>query len=138
MVNMINRVPFQSKPNYVRILLCPCKDGTFCDFVCAVWNVCELFVKSFCFVYVSDGCFNSEANASLCFVGGVLFDSFAMLPYRELDCVCDQLCQDLFRYLFCVYVFVYAIVEIIIYCYDLFCLQIPLPCQMNLWICMGN
>ena len=36
------------------------------DFVCAIWSdVNELFIKSFCFVYVSDSCFNSEANASV-------------------------------------------------------------------------
>ena len=35
-------------------------------FVCAIWSdVCKLFIKSCCFVYVSDGCFSSEANASV-------------------------------------------------------------------------
>ena len=29
-----------------------------------------------------------------CFVGCFLLDSFAMVPHKELDCVCDQFCQD--------------------------------------------
>ena len=36
------------------------------DFVCSIWSdICELFVKSFCLVCVSDDCFTSEANVSV-------------------------------------------------------------------------
>ena len=38
------------------------------DFVCAIWSdICKLFIKSFCFVYVSNGCFSSKVNALLQF-----------------------------------------------------------------------
>ena len=37
----------------------------------------------FYFVYISDGCFSSEANAFVLLCGWFFLNSFAMVPHRE-------------------------------------------------------
>ena len=76
-----------------------------CYTVCS--DVCELFIKCFCFVYVSDGCFSSKANASVLLCKLFLLDTLLWCPTGSVDCVFDQFCEDVVsKCLFCDYVFV--------------------------------
>ena len=59
------------------------------SFFCAIWNdVRKLFIKSFCFVYVSDDCFCTEAKTSVLLCWIVLL----WYPIGSVNCVCDQFC----------------------------------------------
>ena len=50
------------------------------DFVFGVTDICELFIKSFCFVHVQMAVLVSKLMLLLCCVGGFLLNSFAIVP----------------------------------------------------------